>query len=275
MGRRRFSATKAVLGLICVMYAITYVDRVNVSTAASIFQRELHFTSMQVGLVFSAFAYPYLVFQIIGGWVSDRLGARLTLTVSAVIWATGDSVDGLASGLPSMLCARVLLGFGEGATFPAATRAMSDWTVEGKRGFSQGSPIPRRDWERLTPPLVVWLIALVTWRGSFIILGLISLGWTIVWVWYFRNDPGAHAHITSAELEVLPSYALEKSERHERTPWLRLARRMAPVTAVYFCYGWTLWLYLAWIPSFFVHNYHLELEAVGVFSRQGFSSPVC
>ena len=73
MGRRGFSATTTVLGLICVMYAITYIDRVNVSTAASIFQKELHFTSVQVGLVFSAFAYPYLVFQIIGGWVSDRL----------------------------------------------------------------------------------------------------------------------------------------------------------------------------------------------------------
>ncbi len=111
-----------------------------------------------------------------------------------------------------MLCARVLLGFGEGATFPAATRAMSDWTVEGKRGFSQGiTHSSARLGNALTPPLVVWLIALVTWRGSFIILGLISLGWTIVWVWYFRNDPGEHAHITAAELEVLPSYALRKS----------------------------------------------------------------
>jgi sugar phosphate permease len=60
MGRRGFSATKAVLGLICVMYVITYVDRVNVSKASSVFQRELHFTSVQVGLVFSAFVYPYL-----------------------------------------------------------------------------------------------------------------------------------------------------------------------------------------------------------------------
>ena len=275
MGRRGFSATKAVLGLICVMYAITYVDRVNVSTAASVFQRELHFTGVQVGLVFSAFAYPYLIFQIIGGWVSDRLGARLTLTVSAVIWALATLLSGLASGLPSMLCARVLLGFGEGATFPAATRAMSDWTVEGKRGFSQGiTHSAARLGNAFTPPLVVWLIALVTWRGSFIILGLISLGWTIVWVWYFRNDPGEHAHITSAELEVLPSYALRKVQKHERIPWLLLARRMAPVTAVYFCYGWTLWLYLAWIPSFFVHNYHLDLKQSALFSAGVFFAGV-
>jgi len=258
-----------------VMYAITYVDRVNVSTAASVFQKELHFTSVQVGFVFSAFAYPYLVFQIIGGWVSDRLGARVTLTVSAIIWALATLLTGLATGLPSMLCARVLLGFGEGATFPAATRAMSDWTVEGKRGFSQGiTHSAARLGNALTPPLVVWLMALVTWRGSFIALGLISLAWTIAWVWYFRNDPGAHVHITSSELEALPNYALRKVSKQERIPWLPLARRMAPVTAVYFCYGWTLWLYLAWIPSFFGHNYHLDLKQSALFSAGVFFAGV-
>src|SRR5450755_3937536 len=120
----------------CVMYGITYIDRVNVSTAASVFSKELHLNNTQVGFIFSAFAYPYLIFQVIGGWVSDRFGARLTLTVSAIIWALATFLTGLSGGLASMLCARVLLGFGEGATFPAATRAMSDWTVEGKRGFS-------------------------------------------------------------------------------------------------------------------------------------------
>src|SRR5438270_12821125 len=101
-----FSATTFVLVLMCLMYGITYIDRVNVSTAASVFQKELHFTSVQVGLVFSAFAYPYLIFQIIGGWVSDRFGARLTLTVSAIIWALATLLTGLAGGLASMLCAR-------------------------------------------------------------------------------------------------------------------------------------------------------------------------
>ena len=56
------------------MYGITYVDRVNVSTAAAQFGAELHLSHTQVGFVFSAFAYPYLVFQIIGGWVGDRFG---------------------------------------------------------------------------------------------------------------------------------------------------------------------------------------------------------
>src|SRR5207245_11295042 len=86
----RISATTKVLILICFMYGITYIDRVNVSTAASVFKQDLHLNNAQVGLVFSAFAYPYLFFQIIGGWVRDRLGARLTLTGSAPTRAPRD-----------------------------------------------------------------------------------------------------------------------------------------------------------------------------------------
>jgi nitrate/nitrite transporter NarK len=152
---------------------------------------------------------------------------------------------------------------------------MSDWTVEGRRGFSQGiTHSAARLGNALTPPLVVWLMALVTWRGSFIVLGVVSLIWVMVWVSYFRNDPGEHARITSAELKVLPDYALRKVNSNEPIPWGPLTRRMFPVTVVYFCYGWTLWLYLAWIPSFFVHNYQLDLKKSALFSSGVFFAGV-
>src|SRR4051812_47077569 len=176
-----FRPTTMVLVLLCLMYGITYIDRVNVSTAAAVFRKDLGLSNTQVGLVFSAFAYPYLVFQIIGGWVGDRFGARRALTVAGVIWASATLLMGTVGSLTSMLAARVLLGFGEGATFPVATRAMADWTPAGKRGFAQGiTHSAARLGNALTPPLVAWLIAVVTWRGSFVILGVISLIWTLL-----------------------------------------------------------------------------------------------
>jgi sugar phosphate permease len=270
-----FSATTNVLILLCIMYALTYIDRNNVSTAAFVFKEDLHLTNTQVGLVFSAFAYPYLIFQIVGGWVSDRFGARVTLTVSALIWGVATLLTGKSNGLAALLCARLLLGFGEGATFPTATRAMSDWLPAKRRGFGQGvTHSSARLGNALTPPLVAWLIAVITWRGSFIILGIISVAWAVAWAWYFRDDPASHPAITSDELAELPDYAAKEKRAKTSVPWMTLTRRMLPVTAVYFCYAWTLWLYLAWIPSFFLHSYGLKLQDSALFSSGVFFAGV-
>jgi len=265
--RRGLPSTTIVLTLLCLMYAITYIDRVNVSTAAAEFRKEMNLSNTQIGLVFSAFAYPYLIFQIIGGWVGDRFGARRALTLAGVIWASATILTGLVGSLAGMIAARVMLGFGEGATFPVATRAMADWTPAGKRGFAQGiTHSAARLGNALTPPLIAWLILLVTWRGSFIIMGVISLVWTLAWGLYFRDNPNDHPAITRGELERLPKYRTSEERRRAPTPWGRLARRMFPVTVVYFCYGWTLWLYLAWIPLYFLQSYQLNLRNSAIFA---------
>src|SRR3984893_2135625 len=219
------SASTTVLVLICLMYGITYLDRNNVSTVAPIFERDLQLSNTQIGLVYSAFAYPYLLFQIIGGWVSDRFGARIGLTICGVIWSSATLLTGTVSSLAAVLFLRVLLGFGEGATFPMATRAMSDWTPKEKRAFAQGiTHASARLGNALTTPLVALVVVAVTWRGSFIFLGIISLAWVIAWVLYFCDDPGDHPDITPLELERLPSYAARKKREKETVPWLMLAR---------------------------------------------------
>jgi MFS family permease len=268
-------ATAVVLILISLMYGITYIDRVNVGAAASVLQKDLHLTNTQFGLVFSAFAYPYLIFTVFGGWLSDRFGARKALTLAAVIWGTATLLTGIVSTLTAILFARVMLGLGEGATFPIATRAMSDWMPEGKRGFAQGiTHSSSRLGAALTPPLVAGLIAVTSWRGAFIMLGIISLGWAFAWGHYFRDDPSTHRKVTARELQSLPTYSPRTEGKRPRVPWLPLILRMLPVTGVYFCYGWTLWLYLAWIPSFFLHSYGLDLKTSALFSAGVFLAGV-
>src|SRR4030081_1649009 len=151
--RLRFKATHVVLAMLCVMYFITYIDRVNIGTAASEIQKELGLSNTQLGLVFSAFAYPYLLFQVIGGWVGDRFGPRRTLFWCGMIWAVATIMTGFVHGLLTLFIARVALGFGEGATFPTATRAMQYWTPADGRGFAQGlTHAFARLGNALTPP---------------------------------------------------------------------------------------------------------------------------
>ena len=133
---------------------------------------------------------------------------------------------------------------------------MADWTPASGRGFAQGiTHSAARLGNALTPPLVAWLIALVTWRGSFVIMGILSFAWTIAWVWYFRDNPRDHAAITAEELDRLPAFRTRSDRKADPVPWGALTRRMVPVTIVYFCYGWTLWLYLSWMPQYFLQSY--------------------
>jgi MFS family permease len=266
--RLQVKATHVVLGMLCVMYFITYIDRVNIGTAASAIQTELHLSNTQLGLVFSAFAYPYLLFQVIGGWVGDRFGPRRTLFWCGLIWAASTIMTGFVTGIVTLFIARVALGFGEGATFPTATRAMQYWIPAGQRGFAQGlTHAFARLGNAITPPLIAALIGWFTWRGSFILLGLVSLFWGVIWLLYFRNDPKDHPSITAEELATLPPRA---SGTRPQVPWGPLLQRMWPVTLTYFCYGWSLWLYLNWLPLFFKNNYSLDLKnsawmSAGVF----------
>ena len=270
--KKTLRPVNVVLVVLAMMYFITYLDRVNVSTAAAGFGKDFDLNKTQIGLVFSAFAYPYLIFQIIGGWISDRFGARRTLIACGLIWAAATAITGMATGLLSLLVARVLLGFGEGATFPAATGAMSRWVVKERRGFAQGfTHAAARIGNVAAPAVVVVIMTSYGWRASFFVCALISFAWVALWALTFTEYPKDHPGVTQQELDALPP---PRPPAAKAVPWSRLIARMLPVTVVYFCYGWTLWLYLSWIPLYFLHSQHLELKQSALFASSVFFAGV-
>ena len=260
----KLGAPTVVLALLCAMYFLYFVDRVSISTAAPLIKADLKISNTQLGLAFSAFAIPYALFQLIGGWIGDRLGPRLTLAICCALVGISTALTGAVTGIASLILLRLALGFGEGAGFPTATRAMASWTPQGKWGFAQGIVHSfARIGNAVTPPIMAGLLLFSTWRGTFVMLGAASLLWPVVWAWYFRNDPREHPAMTPAVLGTLPVRA---GGATRTIPWLRLARHVMPLTIVDFCYGWTLWLFLTWIPAFFFENYHQNLQASALFS---------
>jgi MFS family permease len=268
--RRTFgiSLSGQVLTVLCLMYLAMYIDRVNIATVAPRMTADLGLNNTQFGLAISAFAYPYALFQLIGGWISDRFGPRRALMLSGLVVCVATICTGLVGGLSSLIAARVLLGFGEGSAFPTATRALSVWVPRARWGFAQGiTHSASRLGNALTPPLIAGLMAYTSWRGSFVALGLVALVWTALWWWVFRDDPRQHKSITAEELTQLPPAPPRDPGGYAASvPWFDLARRMLPVTAVDFCYGWTLWVFLTWLPSFFFKSFHLDLKHSALFS---------
>ena len=129
------------------MYFITYVDRVNIGTAASEIQKELGFRTRSLGFVFSAFAYPYLLFQIIGGWVGDNSAPRKTLFWCGLIWAAATILTGFASGLASLFVARVAARLRRGRDLPDRNARDAELDAGRQAAASRKvSPTPSRGW---------------------------------------------------------------------------------------------------------------------------------
>ena len=241
----------AILFLLCLMYFIAYIDRVNISVAAPTLRKELGLTPTQLGLVFSAFAYPYAGMQIVGGWLSDRFGPRRVLAALSLLWASATIMTGLSWSVASLVVFRLLVGAGEGGAFPTATRAFTFWLPVRERGFAQGVTHSfARLGGAITPPIVLAIVARYGWRESFAVLGAASLAWTVVWVVSFRDTPGEHPWVTASELADIDAGGQSTRASHRPTPWRQIVNRMWLVTLVDFCYGWSLWVFLTWLPSY-------------------------
>ena len=244
-----------VLAASCLMYFLFYMDRVNISSLAPIISGELHLSAFDLGLVFSAFAYPYAIFQIIGGYVGDRLGPKVTLGICGLLVAAATIWTGLAGGLVSLICARILLGAAEGPAFPTATRALAAVMPAAERGFAQGiTHSSSRLGNAVTPAVVAAMVAVSSWRASFITFGVCSLVWTLLWVAIYRAD-GAVDEPTSKPVSGEGEVA-----------YLTVVKRVLPITLIDFCYGWVLWTYLNWTPLFLSHQFKLDLRQTAVFA---------
>ena len=256
------------LGLMCLMYFIAYIDRVNIAIIAPLLKHEMGFTPIQLGLVFSAFAYPYAAMQILGGWFADKYGPRLVLGVLSTIWAIATILCGFSWGLWSLIMFRILLGIGEGGAFPAATRSFTYWMPATERGFAQGIT---HSFARLggavTPPIVLVIVTAYGWRESFMALGAISLVWTCFFVWLYRNTPLEHKWIKPAELKEIGVNSAEmKKVAAGKTPWKEMIKRMWLVTFVDFCYGWSLWVFPTWLPSYLKDARGFDMKHLALFT---------
>lgn len=266
--RQRVKTRHIILGVMCLMYFISYIDRVNIAVAGPLIRQEMGLTSVQLGLVFSAFAYPYAVMQIVGGWLADRFGPKLVLTVLSLIWGAATLATGFAGSIGMLVLMRLALGIGEGGAFPTATRAFTFWMPVHERGFAQGIT---HSFARLggavTPPLVLAVVAAAGWREAFILLGVASLAWTVLYFFVFTNSPDENRRITPEETAEIGYRAGDCARaRKNSTPWRKLIHRMWLVTFVDFCYGWLLWVYLTWLPSYLKEARGFDLKHLALFT---------
>ncbi len=268
----RSSGRWYVLGLISLMYLITYLDRVNISTVAPVISKEFGFSKITMGLIFSAFLWSYALFQVPGGWLGDRFGPRRVLAVIVGYWSVMTALTSIATGALSFTAMRFLFGIGEAGAFPVATRSMQLWYPRQERGLVQGiTHSASRLGAAIAPPVVVLIMTTLGWRWVFYICGGIGVLWSLLWYVTYRNLPEEHRLVGKTELEYIRGVDEKGNarradiDRKAAVPWGALLRspNMWAIMCAYFTYVYCLWIFLSWLPSYLYEYRHFTLIKVG------------
>ena len=262
-------ARHIVLGLVVAAYMLTYMDRVNLASAIPVIQHDLGFSMVTIGWIFAAFRWGYAFFQIPGGWLGDRIGGRRALSLVVVWWSAFTSLTAFTWNAVSMGICRFFFGVGEAGAFPIATRSLSSWMLTTERGFAQGlTHAASRLGAALTPPLVVFLMLRFGWRAPFLLFGFLGVVWSGVWYWYYRDTPAEHRQTNLAERNLIENSIGFRVARAQAVPWRRIlgSSSMWTLSLMYFCYGYSIDIYLDWFPKYLNEHRGYNLTQMGFYA---------
>jgi MFS family permease len=259
-----------VLGMSFLMAFLMYMERGAIGAAAPSIMREFHVDKITMGWAISAFSWSYALCQIPGGWMADRFGPRAVLAIAMAWWSIFTAATALSFNAISLAATRLLFGAGEAAAFPAGSRALVPWLPLKHRAFGQGfQHSGARLGAAVAPAAVIYLIAASGWQTVFYIFGAAGIAWAFGWYASYRNTPAEHPRVDSAELALLIATPVTvRSGRKLAVPWRRILgnRDLRRLSTVYFCYGFVIWLYLAWFPTYLKEARHFTGLKAGLAS---------
>jgi ACS family glucarate transporter-like MFS transporter len=253
-----------ILALLFVASFVAYVLRINMSIAGEGIKNDLGLSDLQLGLVFSAFAWGYAIFQFPGGVFGDLLGSRRALTLIAVLWGLLTLATGLVPGaavvstaliLTMLVGLRFLVGVAQAPLFPVTCGGtIGSWFPVSGWAFPNGlTSTGVTLGAAATAPLIGWLMETVGWRGSFIVTAPLAFVVAGVWWWYVRDNPAEHPRVSESELELITAGRLPPdSGGKDEAAWkLVLGNRdVLALTASYFCMNYVFYIFFNW---FFVY----------------------
>jgi MFS family permease len=271
-----------VLGFAFTLTAITYLDRICISAAAPFIMRDLSLTALEMSFVFSAFTLAYSLFEVPSGWLGDVRGPHRVLTRIVVWWSAFTMLTGLAQGLRSLLLIRFLFGAGEAGAFPNIARSLSRWFPVRERGRAQGvALLGSRVGGMLSVPLALLVINAWGWRVSFVIFGLVGMVWAVAWQAWYRDRPEDHPRMTASELawiqqdlgaETHSAKAAGPPAPPSAVPWraLFLSRNLYAICLMYFAFGYGLYFYFTWLPTYLIQELGFSPLAGGALAALPF-----
>ncbi len=255
-----------VLTLLCVVSAITFLDRLALPIAEPGIRRELDLSPQQWGWVLSAYVLANAAFEIPSGAAGDRRGQRRELTRITLWWSTFTALTGACRSFVQIAGARFLFGVGAAGAYPNAAGVISRWFPKREHARAQGFVWgASRLGGGLAPLLLAPYARHFGWRSMFIVLGVLGMLWAAAWWRWFRNNPDEMHTISAEELTEIGTAELDHPGH---TPWASLLRlpQLWLITVAYFAYAWGSWFYYGWFPTWMVRGAGFSPAQMGILA---------
>ena len=279
---RRTNVRWLVLAILFLVTLINYADRSSISLAGPSMAKDLGLSPVQMGIIFSAFGWAYVMFQLPGGWLLDKFGSKLIYTLSIFFWSLFTLMTGLTALVPATMAVivifslRFLVGAAESPSFPANSRIVSSWFPTTERGTAAaifnsaqyGSTV-------LFAPLMGWLAHTYGWHAVFTVLGLIGIVVLPVFLRVVRPpkqhpwiNEGEMAHITEGGAVVDMDNAKDKTGASNEPKWRYLkqllsSRMMLGTYIAQYCLNAIGFFFITWFPIYLVQEKHMTIMKAG------------
>ena len=273
-----------IVALLLLISVITYVDRVNISITARHMIPALGLTNMEMGQIFSAFVLGYALFQIPGGWLGDRWGARKILTLAVIWWSIFTALTALAPTLffsaifgiwGSLIIVRFLIGVGEAAALPNFNRVIANWCSPCERGLGIAVTISGIGiGAAFTPPITAWIMVNYGWQVAFYLAGGIGIIIAMIWYGFATDRPEDHRRVNAQEAALIRGG--ETAHHHTHTtitvPWKSIAQNSSVWWLVfsYMCFGYVAYVYMSWFYMYLVDERGFSVLRGALFASSPF-----
>jgi ACS family hexuronate transporter-like MFS transporter len=248
-----------ICALLFLATVLAYVDRGVIAYLKNTLEGVIPgLNDAKYGVITACFTGAYAIGMLVAGGLTDKLGTRKAFAIAICMWSVAAMLPGAAFSVITFGVAMFLLGLGEAANFPACIKTVAEWFPKRERTLATGIFNSGANVGNIVVPILVpALVAVVSWRGAFVVAGSLGIVWMVFWLIYYRR-PEEHPKVSKAELALILS---DPAERVESVPW----SHVLPCKETWaFAIGKFLtdpiwWFYLFWIPGYLQSTFHLNL----------------
>jgi len=238
---------------------VSFLDRINLSVAGPQLQRELGLDALQLGVLFSAFLWPYAALQIPIGLVVDKLGVTRMGRLGTLLWTLTSAITAVAGGYGGILAARMLLGVAEAPSFPTVSKATGHWFPRSERARATAIFDASAKFSNVIGVhLIAFVVLRLGWRWGFGITSAISFLYFIAFYFIYR-DPSADIHLSRAEHDhILAGGGMPEGQSGSNSlamlGYLLRQPKIWGLAIGFGAYGYSFYLFLNWLPDYMVRS---------------------